>query len=352
MRRITFLYGLGLFALLIAICSAGCVTPTEEPIAQPNNFTVSLVMEKDNKDVPFATHVENSLSLLENESGVTIIKYINETHTDAVSSLKSLKETKPDLIVTGGFKLESDVLEFAKANPNMNILTIDYDFSNRTQPNNVANILFRSNEASYVAGYVAGMTTKTNTLGFVGITDNDVVQKFYDGFAKGVEKAATERGVEITIIENSVSSFNKPDDGYAIGTQMYKDGVDIIYPPAGESGLGVIRAAKERNAYVIGVDGDQRYLAPECVIFNVVIDIPLAVKGVALKYLEGKSFGGQTISLGYMDGKYVGVTDYLDGVVSREVIEKAKDIEAELEKGSLVKLIETETANGNISIKS
>ena len=223
----------------------------------------------------------------------------------------------------------------ALANPKQKYLMVDTDYSAGEQPENVGNIIFRSNEPSYVAGYVAGMVTESKIIGFVGGVQTYIVEDFYYGFAAGVERAEKERGVNIEVLVDYTGSFLEVGLGYSSALSMYDAGADIVYQVAGTCGTGVIEAADDRGKYVIGVDVDQSYLAPDAVIFSVVKHIPKAVSDTVLLYKAGEDFSGETISLGYSDGDYVGLSGYMKDVIPESVIKKAEAVEKEIAEGKL-----------------
>ena len=127
---------------------------------------------------------------------------------------------------------------------------------------------------------------------------------------------------------------NSPVDHLAGG--LAAAGADIVYQVAGTCGTGAIRAADETGKYVIGVDVDQSYLAPDAVLFSVVKHIPQAIRDTVLLYKEGEDFSGQTISLGYAEGDYVGLVGYMKEVVPKELISAIADIERDIADGTII----------------
>ena len=61
----------------------------------------------------------------------------------------------------------------------------------------------------------------------------------------------------VEYIGDSVQDFFNPTAGEALSTSMYDDGADIVYHAAGQSGLGLFKAAVQANKLAIGVDSDQ-----------------------------------------------------------------------------------------------
>lgn len=211
-------------------------------------------------------------------------------------------EQGSNMIISSGYDAGKPMLESALLHPNTSFVMVDADFSEF--PDNFANIVFRSNEPSFIAGYIAGKMTKTGRIGFLGGVESDSVQTFYYGFKAGIDASAAENGKTITLIPYYTDTFSDPSVGYDTGKRMYQDGgVDIIFTVAGDTGLGCIQAAKELDKYVIGVDTDQNYLAPLNVLFSVTKCIPTVVSEVVKGYAEDDSPRDEDglISVGYAD---------------------------------------------------
>ena len=127
-------------------------------------------------------------------------------YQDAVmKELNSLKEIPSTFLETGGLKiytslnlksqkeLEANVKETlgdneletaAKNYPDQQFAIIDHTYEK--QPENITSLSFESNESSYLAGLIAGKSTKTNKVAFIGGQQSPVIDKFEYGFKAGV----------------------------------------------------------------------------------------------------------------------------------------------------------------------
>jgi basic membrane protein A len=99
-----------------------------------------------------------------------------------------------------------------------------------------------------------------------------------------------------------VGSFDDPERGEELAKKLYTEGCDIVFHAAGGSGTGVIKAAKETDHYVIGVDRDQSHLAPEQVLTSALKNVNVAAKRVSESFAMGEKTGGATLSLGLTEG--------------------------------------------------
>ena len=328
---------LGIIAVILTACFVGYIFTADTLFApKEEDYTVGLVMELESGFDSFTLQIAEGVYLLSKEEGITTVPHIEDAVEKVWGSAEELiHQHEADIIVTGGYTVIDTMTSSALANPMQKYLMVDTDYSTGEQPDNVANIIFRSNEPSYVAGYVAGMVTESKIIGFVGGVQTYIVEDFYYGFAAGVERAEKERGVNIEVLVDYTGSFLETGLGYSSALSMYDAGADIVYQVAGTCGTGVIEAADDRGKYVIGVDVDQSYLAPDAVIFSVVKHIPKAVSDTVLLYKAGEDFSGETISLGYSDGDYVGLSGYMKDVIPESVIKKAEAVEKEIAEGKL-----------------
>ena len=328
---------LGILAVIFTACFVGYIFTADTLFAEKEeDYRVGLVMELESGFDSFTLQIAEGVYLLSKEEGITTVPHIEDAVEKVWGSAEELiHQHEADLIVTGGYTVIDSMTSSALANPKQKYLMVDTDYSAGEQPENVGNIIFRSNEPSYVAGYVAGMVTESKIIGFVGGVQTYIVEDFYYGFAAGVERAEKERGVNIEVLVDYTGSFLEVGLGYSSALSMYDAGADIVYQVAGTCGTGVIEAADDRGKYVIGVDVDQSYLAPDAVIFSVVKHIPKAVSDTVLLYKAGEDFSGETISLGYSDGDYVGLSGYMKDVIPESVIKKAEAVEKEIAEGKL-----------------
>jgi basic membrane protein A and related proteins len=171
------------------------------------------------------------------------------------------------------------------------------------QPN-VASIVYKQNEGSYVAGVLAGlvttnkdkfpMATGSKTVGLVGGMDIPVINDFVVGFKKGVEVVDPSVQVKVSYVGN----FTDSNKGYDQAKLMYDQGADVVFQVAGGAGIGVLKAAAAAKRYAIGVDSNQNAIQPGYILASMLKNIGdslvLAVNDSAagkLKYGETTQYG-------------------------------------------------------------
>lgn len=225
----------------------------------------------------------------------------SNSDADFVPNVNKMIQAKYKTIIGSGYKLEKTISDAAKKNPKTNFIIIDDVISQK----NVASATFKDNEAAFLAGVSAAMTTKTNKVGFIGGVHGQVIDRFEAGFRQGV--AAVNK--KITVDVKYADSFSKPDVGQALAQAMFNNNEDVIYQAAGGSGAGVFSAAKNaiksKKVWVIGVDRDQtaegKYKGGNLTLTSTVKGVDIAVEKLADAAKKNKFPGGKTVVYGLKD---------------------------------------------------
>ena len=131
----------------------------------------------------------------------------------------------------------------------------------KSKPKNVRGLLFKEQEAGYLAGYLAGLVTKQEggsqqVIGSVGGLKIPPVDRYIAGYRAGAEKASP----GITTLNAYSQDFVDQAKCKEIALDQIARGAHVIFQVAGQCGLGALSAAKEKNVRGIGVDADQSYL--------------------------------------------------------------------------------------------
>jgi basic membrane protein A len=159
-------------------------------------------------------------------------------------------------------------------------------------PPNLAGLRFREHEGSFVVGVIAGLTTRTRVVGFVGGMKIPLIRKFEAGFTAGVKHACPDCKVYSAYAGTEPKAFADPALGQELALAQYEGGADIIFHASGKTGAGVIAAARARGARVIGVDSDQFHEAPCCVLTSMVKQVDVAVYDAIADVAAGRFRGG------------------------------------------------------------
>lgn len=282
-------------------------------------------------DQSFNQSVWEGLQQVGTETGVDVSYLESKQSSEFTTNMDKMIDSGNQLIWGNGYTVADATLSTAEMNPDVTFGVIDFAFDD--VPANVFGVVFRAQESSFLAGYVAGRTTKTDHVGFVGGQKSLTIDAFEWGYKAGVAYAAKELGKEIKVDAQYAETFADAAKGKAIANKLYNSGADIIFTAAGGTGLGVIEAAKEADKWVIGVDRDQAYLAPKNVLTSAMKNVNIAVIDLSKKMIAGEVIGGQNYEYGLADGS-VGLAPGHENIDDK-VYEDAMKVQEELKAGNI-----------------
>jgi basic membrane protein A and related proteins len=179
-------------------------------------------------------------------------------------------------IIATGFSFSDTLAKVAPDFPNTHFVIID----SVVDLPNVQSVVYKSNDASYLAGVLAAKTSKTGKVGFVGGMDIPLIHAFYCGYKEGFMATNPAGEVFENYTGTTAAAWNDPTTAGELAKADFDKGADIVYAAAGGSGLGVIQAAKDGGKMSIGVDSNQNYLAPGSVLTSVLKRVDNTVAGV------------------------------------------------------------------------
>ena len=299
-KKIVSLGLVGALSLSLASCGSKPASNNDaatEDTSSKSDYSVAMITDTGGvNDQSFNQSAWEGLQELRKDTGVAVNYVESKQAADFVTNLDRLADEGATLLWGIGYACADAILEAANANPDLSYAIIDNAYPET--PSNVTGVMFRAEEPSFMVGYVAGMTTESNKVGFVGGIQSELLDTFKYGYMAGVSYAAKERGVEIEVMSQWAESFSDAAKGKAIANKMISDGCDVIYHAAGGSGTGAIEACKEAKVWAIGVDRDQAYLAPEYVLTSALKLVGKAVQEVSKNYIDGKAIGGETLTYG------------------------------------------------------
>ncbi len=328
-------------ASLMILGLSGCTWNDPETVANDGIFRVSMVPDTGGvNDQSFNQSALEGLYELRDETGAHISYMESKQPSDYALNLDKLSDGPSDLIIGVGSMLFDAIDEVAAQNLDKNFAIVDYSFGDDIT-NNLTGIVFRAQEAAFMVGYVAGMTTKTNKVGFIGGMRNDVIDQFQYGYEAGIRYAEKERHANIEVLVQYAESFSDAAKGKAIAAKMYSDNCDIVFHAAGGVGYGVIEAAKDSHKFVIGVDKDQSDLAPDNVLTSAVKSVGTAVKLVSKELMDGKVIGGKNYEFGLNEG-CVGIPENHKNM-DELVYKKALQLEELIKSGKITVPYNVET---------
>lgn len=258
------------------------------------------------------------MELAQQELGVEVAYLESQQQADYAANITQFIDQGYDMIITVGFLLGDDTKKFAEQNPNTKFAIVDFAYDPPIP--NVLGLTFATDEAAFLAGYLAAGMTKTGKVGTFGGIKIPPVTIFMVGFEYGVNYYNQKHGTNVQVLGWNtakdeglfVGNFESTDDGRRAGEDLIAEGADIIMPVAGQVGLGTAAAVKDHpGTMLIGVDTDWCVSAEEycpVVLTSVMKNMHIAVRDAIKMAKEGTFQGG--VYVGTLKNGGVGIAPF------------------------------------------
>jgi basic membrane protein A len=264
------LSGLAVLAGLLLV-AAGCGSDDEGGESSGDELKVGLITDQGQlNDRGFNELAFNGLKRAERELGIEGRVVESATEADYVPNITSLVRQDFDMIIGVGFAQGPAFDTAAERFPDTKFVIIDVDQSTlEHKPTNVVGLLFREEQAGYLAGYAAGLAESRTqkdryAVAAVGGMKEPPVDRFIAGFERGVSDAL--RQTRATKWFSVMKGYSQDWEDVAkckeLALQYIARGAGVVFQVAGGCGLGALDAAKEKGVWGIGVDADQSFLGP------------------------------------------------------------------------------------------
>ena len=280
---------------LVTACGTPTAAPTGEPTEEP--FRAGMVTDVGGiDDKSFNATSWRGMELAEEQLGVDVAYLESQQQTDYAVNITQFVDQGYDIIITVGYLLGEDTATFAQQNPDIKFAIVDYAYDPTID--NVLGLTFSTDQAAFLAGYLAAGMTKTGKVGTFGGIEIPPVTIFMVGFKGGVDYYNQQHGTNVEVLGMStfVGNFESTDDGRRVAEDLMAEGADIIMPVAGPVGLGTAAAIQENpGTMLVGVDTDWCISAEEycpVVLTSVLKNMDIAVLEAVREAQEGTFTGG------------------------------------------------------------
>jgi basic membrane protein A and related proteins len=245
-------------------------------------------------DRSFNALANKGIKRAESELGVETRVLISKSNGDYVPNLTTLAQQQFDLIIPVGFLMADATNTVATQLPNAKFAIVDFPAAAlEDKPKNVQGLLFRENEAGYLAGYLAGLWAKDNnatTVSTVGGQKIPPVDAYIAGFQAGAKKAFP----QVETLNGYSQDFVDQAKCKEIALDQIQRGSQVVFQVAGGCGLGALDAAQEEGVQGIGVDADQSYLGDH-ILTSALKKVDVAVFEAVQRVQEGNFKGGTDV---------------------------------------------------------
>ncbi len=238
--------------------------------------------------------------------------------------------------------------EVAQRHPEQKYILLDttIDYS-KADFKNVYSLLYKQNEASFVAGVLAAKLTTSNLplsnkekiVGCVGGADIPVINDFIVALRQGAEYADP----QVKVLVAYAGIWNDPSKGKELALSQIQQGADVLVNLASETGLGLLDAARESKHYAIGCDSDQYMLFRDTnpdmaanIVSSILKNVDNTIYRAIKLHLEGKLEYGKAERVGIKEGGVgLAYNENFDRIVPEDIKKLVKEIESDIIAGKI-----------------
>jgi basic membrane lipoprotein Med (substrate-binding protein (PBP1-ABC) superfamily) len=280
-----------LVAAFIAFTLNGCSkTPEPSPSGQ---FKVALLTPGPISDKSWNGGAYEGLMAIRDSLGASVSHIQTKTPAEFDENFRQYGAKGFNLVFGHGFEFQDAALRVAPDFPN----TVYITTSGTSVAKNVGGAEFAFEEASYLAGVVAGRVTKSGILGMIGGTELPPVKRSFEAFEQGAKSV----NPKVKTLVSYIGNWDDVSAGKEQAIAQISRGADVIFQNADAAGLGIFQAVKEaKGVRIIGSNSNQNAIAPQQTLGSVVIDLPHAFLLIAREVKKG-GFTGKVFSLGLHD---------------------------------------------------
>ncbi len=270
----------------------------------------------------------------------------SQSDADFDPNIEALLDQDCNLIVTVGFLLGDATEAAAKANPDTDFAIVDFAYE--TEYENVLGLTYATDQAAFLAGYVAADQTESGIVGTYGGLNIPTVSIFMKGFEAGIEYYNEQKGTDVSLVGWSTADddglftgdFEDLSKGRQTTESLLDQGADIILPVAGPVGQGSVEAIRAGGdaAKLIWVDTDGCVSVPDaCDLFltSVKKNFDVSVNDAVTAAADGSFAGGIYSGTLDNDGVELGPFNEFEGDISDELQAELDEIRAGIIDGSI-----------------
>jgi len=250
----------------------------------------------------------------------------SKSDADYIPNLSEFGDQGYDLIISVGFLMTDATTQAATAYPDSTFAIVDSAFD--PPLDNAQGLLFKEQEAGCLVGAVAGLTTKSNNITWVGGQQIPPVDRFIAGYQFCAKKVNPDIKVSGSYSQDFVDQAKCKE----IALDQIAKGSDVVFQVAGGCGLGALDAAKQKSVWGIGVDADQSFLGAH-ILTSAVKRVDVAVFKTIEAVQKGEAIGGDITTFGLAeDGVALGT---VSPDVPQDVLDQVDQLKQQILDGSL-----------------
>ena len=225
-------------------------------------------------DKSFNEAAHNGAQRWAEETGSSYREIELQSEAQREQALRRFAEAGANPVITMGFAMADPLSAVAPDYPDTKFVAIDVTW---LEAPNVRQIGFAEHEGSYLVGMMAGLASKSGTVGFIGGMDIPLIRHFGCGYAQGVKAVNPDATIVANMTGTTPAAWNDPVKGSELTKAQISQGADVVYAAAGGTGVGVLQTAADEGVLSIGVDSNQNHLHPGKVLTSMLKRVDVAV---------------------------------------------------------------------------
>lgn len=334
-----------LFVLIALVFISSCAKT--KAVKKDCQIKVGIVFDIGGKnDRSFNAAAWSGMQRAEKELPICLYDVEPGNPTSIEPSMRAFAEKNFDLIIGVGFAQGPIMQKVAEDYPNIKFAIVDgviFEADGKTPKANVASLVFREHEGSYLVGMIAAEKSKSGVLGFIGGMDIPLIHKFQTGYEEGAKSVNPNIKFVTNYVGVTDAAWNNPGKGKELALNQINQGADVIFTAAGNSGLGAFDAVEqfgknangEANKFVIGVDSNQNHVKPGYVLTSMVKRVDNAVYDVVKEVLGGNFAGGFHVFGLDKDGVAYSLDDFNKALIPAETLQRAEEAKKKIVAGEI-----------------
>ncbi len=286
------LYILFVLLMTVSLALAGCAGGAEEPAPAPDNgddngadapadepLRVALVLPGPINDGGWNTTGYNGLLAIEEEFGAEIAFNESTPVSDYAEVFRNYALAGFDIVIGHSSNFADTALEVAPEFPDTHFVVTS---TSLTQDPNVSSINNDNAQQGFMAGAVAAILSESGVVAGIGSMEIVSIVNSMIGFEAGAKYV----NPDITVYTTYTGSHDDAAGAKELAFSFIDQGADVFFPNANAASLGVIEAAEEQGALIIGSIGDMAPVSPNTVVTSARTALPVAFVAFVEEYLS------------------------------------------------------------------
>jgi basic membrane protein A len=336
-RGVLALTALGLLAIAVGcskkpsegsapVASVGAAVPAAP--AADKGLTVGFIYVGPKDDYGYnQAHAEGA-------KAVAAVAGVKVREEEKVPETVDVQKTMESMINLDGAKLlfptsfgyfDPHILKLAEKYPAVTFLHCGGMYTEGKHPKNVGSYFGYIDEAEYVAGIVAGLTTKTNKVGFIAAKPIPQVLRNINAYTLGARSV----NPKLTLTVIFTGDWSLPVKEAEAANSLVDQGADVLTAHV-DSPKVIMETAERRGVFATGYHANQATLAPKGYLTGAEWNWEVVYKDYISKVQKGEPWA-HLVRGGFKEG-YIKMSPY-GAAVSDDTRKKADEAKAKLAAG-------------------